>query len=101
MCSTLVKSFNLISCRRYLADLEQYTVNEIKKRSHNHGWNIKNLEPDARERARLINIEEEALFQIALDDKPRLYGIWEDNVFHIVWLDANHDKIYKCKNFNS
>lgn len=80
-----------------LVDYEGRTREEIDNLSHNHGWDVSSLLKPARDRAEHLGIEEEALYQLKLGKVPRLYGIWEHNIFHILWIDENHDKIYECK----
>lgn len=83
----------------YLADLikhEGRTVGEIKRLKHNHDWNPARLDDKVRERIKQLCIDEETLSQITLGQRPRLYGIWEGNVFHILWLDKLHE-IYRCQ----
>lgn len=79
-----------------LLRLEGKTVEELMDREHNHPMPIAKLSREARDRIEVLNLDEQTLFQLDLKTPARLWGILEHNIFHIVWLDKNHE-VYICK----
>lgn len=79
-----------------LVALEGVTIDNILKKKHNHPMNTDKLSRDAKARVDVLNIEEETLFQLDIGTPARIWGILEGNIFHIVWLDRNHE-VYLCQ----
>lgn len=78
-----------------LIKLEGKTKNELMQRSHNHPMSIDKLSREAKARLDVLNLEVETLFQLDLKTPARLWGLFEHNIFHVIWLDKEH-KVYIC-----
>jgi hypothetical protein len=88
-----------------LSDLEEFkkeivkcegkTVQEVMHLSHNHPLSVDKIDQVAKKRLDTLKLEIETLHQIKLSGCVRLWGIREDNIFHILWLDRFHE-VYKA-----
>lgn len=74
-----------------LLRLEGKTVDELMGKEHNHPMPIAKLSKAAKARIEALNLDEQTLFQLDLKTPARLWGILEHNIFHIIWLDINHE----------
>lgn len=79
-----------------LLRLEGKTVEELMDKEHNHPMPTSKLSREARERMDVLNLDEQTLFQLDLKTPARLWGVLEHNIFHIIWLDKNHE-VYLTK----
>lgn len=80
-----------------LLRLEGKTVEELMGKEHNHPMPIAKLSREARDRIEVLNLDEQTLFQLDLKTPARLWGILEHNIFHIIWLDKNHEVYITAK----
>lgn len=78
-----------------LLRLEGKTVEELMEKAHNHPMPIAKLSREAKARIKALNLDEQTLFQLDLKTPARLWGVLEHNIFHIIWLDKNHE-VYIC-----
>lgn len=64
-------------------------------RSHgtnNHYEDVSDLIPEAQERWNALHYDDyDKIFSLRLTGTHRLYGILEEGIFYIVWLDQNHE----------
>lgn len=58
---------------------------------HSHPISTEKISAIAQKRLQFINIDEETLYQISLSQKIRLWGVIKHNIFHILWLDEEHE----------
>jgi hypothetical protein len=57
---------------------------------HSHPMSTQKISKKAQDRLNALNIDVETIYQLSLDQKCRLWGILEYNIFNILWLDVNH-----------
>ena len=75
-----------------LVKLEGLKIRDLLNRNrHNHPISLDKLSRTAQERIRILDIDEETLFQPDLKTPVRLWGVLEQNIFHILWLDPTHE----------
>lgn len=67
-----------------------------KKGTNNHFEKISDLIDEAQQRAKELRIQSDELFSLRLGGTVRLYGIVEDGLFSVIWLDTKHE-IYRVK----
>lgn len=63
-----------------------------KAKSKHHFLEIGTLSKAAKERIKKMELEEfsDAIFSFAFDNKLRVIGIRENELFHVVWYDPEH-----------
>lgn len=73
---------------------------EIKKQTHDssgkskhHFLDADGMSPSARRRIEVMRFEEysDSIFSFALENKLRIIGIRENNLFHVIWYDPGHN----------
>ena len=64
--------------------------------SNSHFEEVRKMSPEARKRLMYLNIYEDTLFSLRLTGRSRLYGIINDGIFEVLWLDRKHE-VYPCK----
>lgn len=82
-----------------LAQYEKMTWEEVHMASrHNHEWeSIDEWQPESRKRLEALELDDQSgWYQLHLDKRGRLFGYRQDNVFHVVWWDRDHE-VYKTK----
>ena len=75
---------------------EGLTKNEVGSLAHCHPIAVDKLTSVGKARVEAKSLEEETLYQLDLGTPVRLFGVWEGNIFHAIFLDKEH-KFYKCK----
>ena len=74
---------------------EGQTVNEIfnpgSGNRHSHPTGKHNISEAAQARLNTLNIDGSVLYQLPLGQIPRLWGVLQHNIFHILWLDEKHE----------
>lgn len=69
--------------------------------SNNHGCLVKQLSKSARKRLKELNLDDyEKLYSLRLDAKSRVWGIFEDGYFRVLWWDPKH-QVYPSKLTNT
>ena len=58
---------------------------------HSHPIDIGRIISPAQTRLKNLNIGVGKLHQLSLNQKSRLWGFLQHNIFHILWLDENHE----------
>jgi len=79
-----------------LVKIEGKTKSELLQGNHNHPLALSKISRVAQARVTELRIEDETIYQLNIGTPARLWGIWEHNIFHILWLDPEH-KVYLCK----
>ncbi len=81
-----------------LEEYEGMTWGEIQSASggkktgtNNHFENISDMIKEAQNRAEEIHLDVDQLFSLRLTGERRLYGILEDGIFSVIWLDNEHE----------
>lgn len=77
-----------------IVSLESCTRSEIEShKNSNHGWkNDCGLGKDMRKRAsRIPVLTDKRMSQIELSGKCRAFGFYQENVFHFIFLDREHE----------
>lgn len=80
-----------------LAALETATWAEIKRRkgrgagSGSHYIPVARIIIKAQNRLREIGVDNDELFSLRVNGKPRLWGLLEGASFNIIWWDPNHE----------
>lgn len=69
---------------------ELFIRGQSNNNTSNHRMPKSKLCERAQNRLNKLKIEDEALHQIDLGTPVRLWGILEHNIFHVLWLDTNH-----------
>jgi len=73
---------------------------EIKKQTHDDGKskhhilkNLNNISKEADERIKSMRFEQysDQIFSFALENKLRIIGIRDGQIFHVIWYDPNHE----------
>lgn len=77
-----------------LADLERYTVSQVLQIKHNHPLPYSKMSDAAQKRLDALNLDIETLYQLNLGTPVRIWGVFDQNIFQILWLDPEH-KVYK------
>ena len=75
------------------------TWSEVKRQTHDNGKSKhhflepETLSPSARERIRVKRLEErsDSIFSFALQNRLRIIGYRENEMFHAVWYDPQHE----------
>lgn len=76
------------------------TWQEVKQQTHdrsnkskNHSISIDALSKEAQDRIRALHYDEysDDIFSFALLNLIRVFGIKEDEYFHVVWFDSKHE----------
>ena len=80
--------------QKELSDLEKYTVRQGLDKGHNHSMPYSKISETAKKRLNALNLDFETLFQLNLGTPVRLWGVFDQNIFQILWLDPDH-KVYK------
>ena len=80
--------------QKELSDLEKYTVRQVLDKEHNHSMPYSKISETAKKRLNALNLDFETLFQLNLGTPVRLWGVFDQNIFQILWLDPDH-KVYK------
>lgn len=75
---------------------EKRTRREIENTPHCHPCAVEKLSKVAQERIRTLNLDETTLFQLDFNTPCRLWGVWDENIFDVIWLDREHD-FYVCR----
>lgn len=88
--------------RKKLLSFEGKSFQEIEQENDSsHSWpDTDALSKGFRELLKRRRIDDEALWQLELGGKERLFGVRVLNVFKVIWLDLNHT-IYKVKKKNT
>ena len=75
-----------------LCAFEGRSIGDIffKGGNHSHPVAVSRVCQKAQNRLESLGIGDETLFQIKLDHLARLWGVKEENIFHIIWLDRSH-----------
>ncbi len=81
-----------------MIDYSNMTWAEIKKQTHDigkskhHLLSLDMLSKDAFDRFKIMRIEEyeDSIFSFALQNRLRIVGIRENEYFHVLWYDPNH-----------
>lgn len=75
-----------------LLSFEGKSFMEIEQEAgSSHAWeNMGRLNPEFQKILNSLNLENEALWQLELSGRARLFGVREGNIFHVMWLDENH-----------
>ena len=73
---------------------------EIKKQTHDqknkskhHFLDYDSLSAEAKDRIKRLNLEEDTdrIFSFALQNKLRIIGLRDDEFFHVIWYDPEHN----------
>ncbi len=82
--------------RKRLLDFEGKSFKEIEAEpGSSHAWeDTTRLDKRFQKLIEELNLDKEALWQLELDGKARLFGVRHHNIFKLIWLDLNH-KAYK------
>lgn len=77
---------------RKLASLESMTWGEIfKAKKRNHPNSTEHFAPEARKRLRQIELDDfEQLHSLRLGGTARIYGVWREGAFYVIWWDPEH-----------
>ena len=95
----------LVRLIRTLRDLEKLgtwgevfrLTNGRRERTRNHMISVSDIIPDAQRRLSDLNMDDiDELSSLALGSHLRLWGIMQDAILRIVWIDKNH-AIYPIK----
>ncbi|MDR1857480.1 MAG: hypothetical protein LBR22_10065 [Desulfovibrio sp.] len=78
-----------------LKHFEGQTPVECYGEKHNHLMRVGELCTKAQNRLKKLGIDV-PLTQLWLKEKCRLWGIMEKSIFHVLWLDENHE-VYPVK----
>jgi hypothetical protein len=79
--------------RGKLVHYESMTINEIfaQNQHYNHPVEVTKLCPAARQRLRVLRLEDlELLHRLRLSGPHRVWAIREANVLNLIWWDPNH-----------
>jgi hypothetical protein len=86
-----------------LKDYERMTWETIERTQHgksgkskNHYVSVENLAPNAQKRLNALGLVEDELYSLRLGGTIRLYGLREENIMYILWIDYNHE-VYPLK----
>lgn len=98
------KEFNKALFLEKLISYSTMTWDEIMKQTHddnkskNHFLKYDGLSKEVKKRIdkKKLNERTDIIFSLALNNKTRIVGIKENDVFHIIWYDAYHE-IYPSK----
>lgn len=65
-------------------------------KSHGNGTNshfeyISGMIREAQKRAEVLHLDVDQLFSLRLTGNVRLYGILDDGIFYVLWLDKKHE----------
>lgn len=84
--------------RDRLLSFEGKSFQDIEKEAgSSHSWpDTSKLNKKFQEHLARKKIDSEALWQLELDGKARLFGVRVLNVFKVIWLDENHS-VYPVK----
>lgn len=63
--------------------------------TNSHFENICDMSKDAQKRANYLHLDVDSLFSLRLTGTGRLYGIVDEGIFSIIWLDKKHE-VYPC-----
>lgn len=94
------QEFNHQEVLSKLIDYGNMTWKEITQQTHDrknhtkhHFLDYDGLSNAAKKRIKKLNLQEETdiIFSFALQNKLRIIGLRENNEFHIVWYDPNHE----------
>ena len=58
---------------------------------HSHLIAVDRIILTAQKRLEALNIDANVLHQLSLGHAPRLWGVLQHNIFHILWLDEKHE----------
>ncbi len=92
-------TFKLLSkYRDRLLSFEGKSFQEIEnEKDSSHSWpDTSNLNTKFQELLAKKKIDAEALWQLELGGKERLFGVRKLNIFKVIWLDQNHS-VYRVK----
>ena len=74
-----------------MKDRQGTAWNDLTK-GGSHNISVGSLSKDAQKRLVELNLDDnDELFSMRIAGKPRIFGIRDRNVFHVLWWDANHD----------
>lgn len=76
-----------------LGSQEARTWNDIftRDKHNNHANQVEKLAPEARRRLRHLKLDDfDELHSIRLSGAGRLYGVWREGVFYVLWWDRAH-----------
>lgn len=78
--------------------LESQTWNEIlvKAQKYNHSIYVTSLNKTATDRLATLKIEAESIISLRVTATHRVYGIMQDAVFNILWIDLDHGDNETC-----
>ena len=78
--------------------LESQTWNEIlvKAQKYNHSIYVTSLNKAATDRLAALEIEAESIISLRVTATHRVYGIMQDAVFNILWIDLDHGDNETC-----
>ena len=78
--------------------LESQTWNEIlvKAQKYNHSIYVTSLNKAATDRLAALKIEAESIISLRVTATHRVYGIMQDAVFNILWIDLDHGDNETC-----
>lgn len=78
--------------------LESQTWNDIlvKAQKYNHSIYVTSLNKAATDRLTALKIEAESIISLRVTATHRVYGIMQDSVFNILWIDLDHGDNETC-----
>ncbi len=78
--------------------LESQTWSDIlvKARKYNHSIYVTSLNKAATDRLIALKIEAESIISLRVTATHRVYGIMQDSVFNILWIDLDHGDNETC-----
>lgn len=78
---------------RAVGDFLGITSNHVP---HCHPVSTKDISRAAKKRMEYLRLDIDTCVQLYMGGQARLWGFFEHNIFHIIWLDATHE-VYLCR----